>query len=230
MEKIKNLGLPYDFSKSIYKGRRKKLEVICKKHGSFWTTPSNIYIGHKCPYCSGNRISTVDFIDKAKKLHGNRYSYALVECKRSDSKVKIICNKHGVFYQKPIDHLKGFSCYRCSESRAERRIASILDALNISYIREKKFEGCTYKSKLRFDFYLPVFNACIEFDGPHHFRPVDNFGGVSSFIGFKIRDSIKDRFCKENNIPLLRIDYRDYSSLASIVENFIKMRGIECPV
>lgn len=44
-----------------------------------------------------NKLTTEEFIEKAKKVHGDKYDYSLVEYKDSRVKVKIICPKHGVF-------------------------------------------------------------------------------------------------------------------------------------
>jgi len=82
--------------------------------------------------------------------------------------------------------------------------------MNIKYVVQKKFKNCINKEtgyKLSFDFYLPDYNLCIEYDGEHHFRPIKYFGGEMSFKKIKIKDEIKTKFCKDNNIKLLRIKY-----------------------
>ena len=80
---------------------------------------------------------------------------------------------------------------------------------DIKYEQQKKFEGCEYIKSLQFDFYLPEYNLCIEYDGKQHFQPIKFFGGIKSFKELIIKDEIKNRFCQENNISLLRISYRD---------------------
>lgn len=65
---------------------------------------------------------------------------------------------------------------------------------------------------LPFDFYLPEYNLCIEYDGEQHFKPVDfaNKGREWADKQFEIRrtcDEIKTEYCKKNNIKLLRIPY-----------------------
>jgi len=67
---------------------------------------------------------------------------------------------------------------------------------------------------LPFDFYLPKYNTCIEYDGEQHFQPVQ-FGGISlkeaelNLKNKKHNDNIKEKFCKMKNIHLLRIKYLD---------------------
>jgi hypothetical protein len=58
-------------------------------------------------------LTQEQWIEKAKQVHGNKYDYSLVEYKRCDIKVKIICPKHGVFEQLPYGHLNGKKCYKC---------------------------------------------------------------------------------------------------------------------
>lgn len=47
----------------------------------------------------------------------------------------------------------------------------------------------------------------IEYDGKQHFQPIDYFGGKEQYNKNKIRDDIKDEYCKKNNMPLLRLPY-----------------------
>lgn len=54
-------------------------------------------------------------------------------------------------------------------------------------------------------------NLCIEFDGRQHFEPVDWFGGIDTFNTIQQNDAIKTNYCKENNINLLRLTYKDFN-------------------
>ena len=58
-----------------------------------------------------------------------------------------------------------------------------------------------------FDFYLPVKNIAIEYDGEQHFKSVDFFGGEETFKKQQLHDKIKTNYCKNNNISLLRIKF-----------------------
>lgn len=84
------------------------------------------------------------------------------------------------------------------------------------YKREK-----TFNSRLRFDFWLPDINTIIEFDGKHHFKPIEYFGGEYSFKKVKINDQLKNNYCKENNITLLRISYKDLKRIEEIIKKEI---------
>ncbi len=62
------------------------------------------------------------------------------------------------------------------------------------YTTQKTFVGCSDRSLLRFDFYLPYVNMCIEYNGLQHYQIVEYFGGIDSFIEGQKRDKIKEQF------------------------------------
>lgn len=112
----------YDYTKVIYKDYATKVCIICPEHGEFWQTPGNHLKGVGCPECgkikSGakHRTSQENFINKAKKIHGDRYDYTKVKYNGSHSKVCIICPEHGEFWQTPAVHLAGYGCAKCSNA------------------------------------------------------------------------------------------------------------------
>lgn len=93
-------------------------------------------------------------------------------------------------------------------SFGEILISNLLDNNKIKYVYNKSLKDCISSSKLRFDFYLPDFNVCIEFDGIQHFYPSNLFGGPEEFEKLKIRDRIKNDWCKVNDIKLIRFNYK----------------------
>ena len=56
------------------------------------------------------------FIEKAKKVHGDKYDYSKVEYVNAKTKVCIICPKHGEFWQTPNTHLSGKGCIHCGNT------------------------------------------------------------------------------------------------------------------
>lgn len=60
------------------------------------------------------KLTTEEFIEKAKQVHGDKFDYSLTEYKSNKKKVKIICPIHGVFEQRPLNHLQGCGCIKCS--------------------------------------------------------------------------------------------------------------------
>lgn len=108
------------------------------------------------------------------------------------------------------------SCGCSLMSSPERIIKSILDEYGVSYERQKRFADCKSKYTLPFDFALyddkNEIMCLIEYDGAQHFRPVDFMGGDAGFQSTVERDAIKDRYCKEQNIPLYRFNYKQSTS------------------
>jgi len=104
----------YNYSKTKYINVHTKVKIICPKHGEFYQTPKNHLSLHGCSKCAGNKKKTTEeFIKDAIKVHGKKYDYSDVIYKRENKKVKIICPKHGEFYQIPNGHLSGKGCLKC---------------------------------------------------------------------------------------------------------------------
>lgn len=116
IEKAKEIhGDKYDYSKVNYENRSTKVCVICPIHGEFWQTPEAHLHKQGCPKCSGNaKLTTEEFIIKAKKRHGDKYDYSKTIYINACTKVCIICPEHGEFWQTPHNHLSGQGCPKCS--------------------------------------------------------------------------------------------------------------------
>ena len=102
----------------------------------------------------------------------------------------------------------------CSNSKGENIIKNILDDNKILYKEQKTFDDLKASSGVyfKFDFYLPEYNCCIEYDGIQHFE----VWGWQTEEGLKKtqeRDKIKDKYCKDNNIKLVRIPYTDFEKI-----------------
>ena len=122
----------------------------------------------------------------------------------------VTCPYHGDFKVTPNNHINRKSgCPKCKESIGEKSIRLYLENNKIEYINEKRFKDCKYKLPLPFDFYLPKYNICIEFDGIHHFKSLKFFGGDKRLKEQNIKDRIKNDYCLNNNIKLIRISYKD---------------------
>lgn len=102
---------------------------------------------------------------------------------------------------------------RSSMSLGETKVKNILRDMEVEFKSQYRFPNCKNIHTLPFDFYLPEYKTCIEYDGQQHYMPVQRFGGEETFELNKLRDEIKDRFCEENDIKLIRIPYTDYKKL-----------------
>jgi hypothetical protein len=107
----------YDYSLVEYINSATKVDIICLKegHGKFGQSPREHMQGQGCPFCSNNNFlkTNEQFMLDAKKIHGDRYDYSLVEYIKTKTKVKIICSEHGEFEQTPDKHLQGRGCPKC---------------------------------------------------------------------------------------------------------------------
>jgi len=202
----------YDYSLVKFNCITDEIKIICPKHGLF-TIRANSHLNHGCRKCGDEYRSkeflmkTEDVIKQFKNTHGDKYDYSLMKYLGNKRKIKIICKKHGIFEQKPREHKNGAECPKCRESKGESKISQILEKNNIKYLREKKFKNCKDKQQLPFDFYLPNYNFCIEFDGKQHFESVKYWGGEEGLKYTQSHDKIKNQYCHDNNINLLRIKY-----------------------
>lgn len=112
----------------------------------------------------------------------------------------------------------GKSCPFCQVTEGEGVIMRVLNNLSIKYVYQAKFKELRHKNILSIDFYLPDYNICIEYNGKQHYEPVEFFGGKKNFNEQRKRDKIKEKYCKENNIPLLVIPYWEFDNIEKILE------------
>jgi very-short-patch-repair endonuclease len=197
-------GDKYDYSKVNYINNKTPV-IIIYNEVEYVQRPDS-HISGRCPEIDKKiRLENEEFIEKSIKKHGNKYDYSMVDYETTDKEVNIICTKHGIFKQKPMNHLSGRGCKFCKESRGENLIRLQLELNGIIYESQRSFEDCKNINKLQFDFYLPDYNICIEFDGSQHHRVNDFFGGIESFQKLKTNDKIKDDYCAQKNITLIRI-------------------------
>jgi hypothetical protein len=114
------------------------------------------------------------------------------------------------------------------ESKGEKEVKNYLDNNDIIYESQKIFDDCfsVRYVNLRFDFYLPDFNICIEYDGKQHFHINEYFGGEEGYKIIKQNDDIKNNYCLKNNIKLIRIPYYNFNRVSEILDNEIKKHSI----
>lgn len=196
----------YNYDNINYITNKNPIEITCPNHGIFKQRPDNHLAGAGCTYCN-YKISNDDFIEKCKKIHNGFYNYDKTSIKTMLDKTVITCPNHGDFLQRASSHLSGNGCPQCIESKGEKIISDYLNNLNIEYEKEKKFYN--FSKYIEFDFYLPKYNMCIEYDGIQHFEPVVHFGGKDRYDKQIKFDIMKNNFCKNNNINLIRISYKD---------------------
>ena len=196
-----------------YAGNRTRILHKCMIDGNTWeAAPRNILDGSGCPVCAIERRKAL-----RTKTHENYVAEVAIinpnievieQYAGAETKILHRCKVDGYEWSVlPSNVLSGHGCPVCNESRGEREISNYLIRRNVDYIPQHTFDNCRNKKTLPFDFYLPEYNVCIEYDGEQHYRPVDHFGGENGFMQRKSNDSIKTSYCNLNNIQLLRIRY-----------------------
>ena len=122
---------------------------------------------------------------------------------------------------------KNHNCPICSESKGEKIIRLYLENNNIKFIQEHRFKDCKHKNLLRFDFYIPNYNLCIEYDGEQHYKAFNHFGGEERLKDTENKDKIKNNYCEDNGINLLRIPYYEIENAEKILDReFEKLRKV----
>lgn len=228
IEKAKSVhGDKYDYTLTDYINNRTKVCIICPIHGKFEQTPKDHLSGCGCSKCYSERrkkirISTDDFIQRAKKIHGDKYDYSNAVYNGAINYVNIICPEHGEFWQKPNDHLRGVGCFQCG-CKYNLTEKEVLEALrtkykNIIYQYKPPFlHGKTSAQSI--DFFLPDYNVGIEYHGRQHFIPIPKFGGDEGFEKTKERDYRKHQKCQENGLTIYYLTFEkcDTSNYFEIV-------------
>lgn len=126
----------------------------------------------------------------------------------------------------------GKGCIRCkSKSKGEILIKDFLISHNMSFISQYRFESCKNQKPLPFDFAIEICNSnleyprnlrLIEYQGIHHYKPVDIWGGLNYFEQIKKHDLIKKEFCKKNNLPFLAIPYWEKNKISQMLSCFLE--------
>jgi len=200
----------YKYPKTIFKGKGKKVIITCDEHGDFEQLSFLHLKGHGCPYCAGcARSNNEEFIKKANKVHDFIYDYSKINYKNAHTPIEIGCKKHGPYWQSPNKHLSGRGCPKCFWSKGEHLIEKLLKIKNINFTPQKTFKDCLFKRNLLFDFYLPDYNICIEYDGEQHSTNYRFEKDMEKLKVRKIRDQIKNIYCDEKGIKFYRINYKD---------------------
>ena len=148
-----------------------------------------------------------------ERIGSNESREALWKCQCECGQYRI-CSTH------QLTSLEIRSCSNCINysSKGEQIIAELLTKNGINFIREYYFKDLVSKNNypLRFDFAIiddeKNLIKLIEYDGGQHFKPIEQFGGQEAFEELKQRDKIKNNYCREHNINLLRIS-KDYRNL-----------------
>lgn len=210
----------YDYSLVEYKNKDEYVKILYK--GVLYLQRPYYHLRGDRPEKKNFKKTTEEFICLSNLVHDFRYQYDKSKYTNAGHKVTITCPIHGDFIQSANSHLQGSGCSSCNESKGEKEIAKFLNKYDINYDRQHKFPDCKNIYTLPFDFYIPSMRTCIEFDGEQHFHPVRHFGGIMAYESLKINDKIKNDYCEDNYISLIRIRYDQIDDIYRILWDNLK--------
>lgn len=167
----------YEYKNAVYVNGKTEIEILCKRcNVTFQQAPLlHVNRGHGCRACNTKAFSETrfdnfeSFVAKANKTHGNKYSYDKVVYVRSNERVEIECVRHGVFHQRPNDHVRGQGCPSCIShvSRISILWLEIRDNTHIQHGRndsEYRIPGTSFRA----DGYSGDLHKVYEFLGDYY--------------------------------------------------------------
>ena len=227
-EFTKNYNTKYELL-SDYVNANTKVKVKCNLCDNIWFSKP-YHLSHTkcgCPICANKeRVlkttkSQEKFIDDVYHKYNDRYT-VVGQYMNAKTKLEIRCNNcNNIWKIVPYSLLQNTGCPICNQSKGENLILKFLETNNILYNSQYVFNDCKNKYVLHFDFYLPELNICVEYDGIQHFKSIEFFGGEEALKYTKNNDKIKNKYCQENNIKLIRIPYNNIESINEILTKLI---------
>lgn len=116
----------YSYEKTKYQSAKVNVVITCPVHGDFLQTPDSHARGNGCPDCKRQTLANLrqkdlsNFIDNARKVHGDYYDYGDTVYSDAKSKVRIRCKLHGIFEQAATNHLSGTGCPKCGREKTRQ--------------------------------------------------------------------------------------------------------------
>lgn len=236
-EKCRQNGYELLTTEDEYTGVKMMASYLCPKHGIKATSLDSIIRGHICFECSYERDRcksmrhSCEYIKEAIDSTGDAILLNQEDYKNATTNnLNIRCACGNRFTTSYVNFMNGQRrCRICSskESNGEERIRKYLESHGINFIPEYKFADCKDKRQLPFDFYLLDYGRIIEYDGIQHFKPFSFNGDYSksmkNYEELKRHDSIKNKYCEDNGIPLLRIPYYAYENIEQILDDYLNL-------
>lgn len=198
-----------------------KIHMICPNGHDYFTTFQPFQNGSRC-ICETGYCNVKHTHEEMIDLFKTKGFEMLEEYKGANIKIKLKCLKCGGENYLSWGNVNGSNvcCIHCREhigSHGELKIKTYLDSHKITYEQQKRYEDCKHIKTLPFDFYIPSLNMAIEYDGEQHFFPC--FGmSEDEFKDRQLKDSIKTKYCQDNNIRLLRIPYTEFKNIENILD------------
>lgn len=215
---------------SPYTNLTVKIKCRCVKHNvEVNKTMQEILKGQGCYYCGLEKLSHESFLsidEYQTNVHIKNKNVTVLEYNGMKSNAKFRCNKCGHIWESCASSMtqNGKQCPNCERYyTGEKSISLLLNKWGISFKEQHRFQDCIDKRPLPFDFYLPDYNACIEFDGKQHYIQRD---GWTDLHTIQFHDNIKNTYCDKNHIKIIRIPYWEQEDLEYFLFDCLVKYGI----
>lgn len=166
--------------------------------------------GVGCQRCSIERtkITFSEFLERARAVHGDRYSY-LEESWRVDPQfITVVCPDHGPYQQNWYNHSIGMGCSKC-KSQVSKPEIEIFEALSLAIPENIEQSVRSVISPKELDIWIPELKLAIELNGTaYHDKSI--WAESLSSPGVRSRELNKTVLCRELNIRLIHIWEDDY--------------------
>lgn len=213
-----------------------KLKILCKECNtrtfersfSVFNRPS-----HYCLECSNritnfNRRKTHDeYLNEVNEKFGDCEYTVLEKYETCDTKLMTRHNSNKCrnyeWYVSPTSLLSGTGCPVCRETKGELAIRNFLIDNNIKFLAQYEFKDLKSDLGIPLKFDFAVFNfenkiiLLIEYDGKQHYEHIESWITKEKYERMKIHDNMKNEYCKNNQILLLRIPYWDFDNIKEIL-------------
>ena len=233
-----NKQLSYEFVKNefekggckliseTYNNNYELLDYICECGNPSKITYGNFGAGHRCRNCltiKQSKAQTLDYEYVKQFFLDDNYILLEENYINSQQKLKYKCSCGNIKYITFNNFQQGkrCSCRKTKLSKGEISIRTILKNLKIKFIPQHKYSDCKNKHELPFDFFVDN-KFIIEFDGEQHFKPNAKFG-KNKFKEIQKHDKIKNSYCIENKIPILRISHKEQKKSFSIIKSYLEL-------
>lgn len=210
----------YVFLEIYVKGRKRRIKTLCP-NSHLRDCSIDVFLNSECKECQ-----RLTYNEVKRRIESQGYTLLSTEYKSYHDKLLVQCPQGHTYEVQLANFDYGKRCPHCQNVyKGENKIKEVLDSFNIEYKIQYVFKDCKYVQVMPFDFYIPSLNLCIEYDGEQHFKPIC-FGGSYTkeelqerFQIRKLKDEIKNEYCKTNNIKLLRIPYTEFDNIEHILKN-----------
>ena len=210
---VKVHGDKYNYEKSKYIGALNKIEIYCNKCGRYFWQTANVHLqGSGCSYChTGKKYTKEIFIEKAIKIHGNKYDYSQIIYAQSEQKIDIYCKKCSKYFlQTPKSHIQGAGCPHCKGTKLQEEIHSF-----IILLLKAEYNNQTIIKPYELDIWIPTHSLAIESHGMFYHSETQ-----------KSKEYHYDKYlkCKEKQITLIQIYEPEWYNKPEQIKSYIKTK------